>query len=40
MKVYVVIETCCMHFCGVYKDKAEAEAYAKENGYYVYEYDI
>ena len=46
MKVYVVIENCCMHFCGVFKDKAEAEAYMLErgynedNGYDLNEYDL
>jgi dsDNA-binding SOS-regulon protein len=40
MKVYVVIETCCFHFKGVFKDKAEADAYAKECDYSVYEYEL
>jgi hypothetical protein len=46
MKVYVIIETCCMHFSGVFKDKSEAEAvmlergYSEDNGYSIYEYDL
>lgn len=40
MKVYVVIETCCNHFNGVFKDKAEADAYAEEIGCDVWEYDL
>jgi hypothetical protein len=40
MKIYVVIETCCMHFHGLFKDKAEAESYANEYGYSVSEYDL
>ena len=40
MKVYVVIETCCNHFNGIFKDKSEAEAYAKEYDYFVQEYDL
>ena len=40
MKVYVVIESCCMHFNGVYKDKAKADAIVEEMGigYRVHEY--
>jgi len=38
MKIYLVIETCCNHFQGLYTNKEEAEAYAKEFDYDVREY--
>ena len=40
MKVYVAIETCCNHFGGVFADKEEADIFAKDNDYSVYEYDL
>ena len=46
MKVYVIIEDCCMHFSGIFKDKSEAEefmlerGYNEDNGYSLCEYDL
>jgi hypothetical protein len=40
MEVYVVIETCCMHFIGLFTDKAEAEAVALEGDYAINTYTL
>lgn len=40
MEVYVVIETCCNHFIGLFTDKAEAEAVALEGDYAINTYTL
>ena len=42
MKVFVVVESCCLHFIGVFATEEEAKKYAEKcgDGYSVFEEEI